>query len=394
MTFALVIGGGPAGLMAADVLSSVGCSVAVADQMPTVGRKFLMAGKSGLNLTKAEPLDDFLERYWALPDPLRQAVSEFGPEEVIAWAEGLGQEVFTGSTGRVFPVVMKASPLLRAWLARLERQGVELRTRWKWIGWDGTCARFETPGGHEVVDADIVILALGGGSWARLGSDGAWVRHVEGVVPFQPSNCGFRLDWTPFMAEHFGTPIKATSLRCRALRSRGEWVITEKGVEGGGIYEVSAAAREGYPILVDLFPDLSAAELAAKWSKKRQKASVGSFLKSNMRLSPAKVALVMEVTKMMPPKSAQEWSELLKALPLHHKGALPMDQAISTSGGVSMDGLTESLMISSRPGVFCAGEMLDWDAPTGGYLLTACLASGRFAAHQAIKWLGISNRDI
>ncbi|MXQ09438.1 TIGR03862 family flavoprotein [Alphaproteobacteria bacterium GH1-50] len=389
-TGALVIGGGPAGLMAAEVLSAAGLPVVVADAMPSVGRKFLMAGKSGLNLTKDEGLPNFLPR--VSTRALDGALTGFGPAEVMAWAEGLGQPLFTGSTGRVFPKAMKASPLLRAWLARLEGQGVELRTRWRWTGWDGDACLFETPEGARLVRPRVTVLALGGASWRRLGSDGAWsgVLAADGhaVVPFRPANMGFRVDWSDHMARHFGTPVKGTRLVAGDEMSRGEWVVTAKGIEGGGVYEVSRALREGATLTVDLAPDLDVETVTARIARPRGKASLSNHLRRVLKLSPVARALLTEWGRPLPDDPAR-LAALIKALPVGLKGPLDMDGAISTAGGVSWEAL-DGLMLKARPGTFVAGEMLDWEAPTGGYLLTGCFASGKAAGEQAIGWLGRS----
>jgi len=382
MSHALVIGAGPAGLMAADVLSAAGHQVTIADQMPSVGRKFLMAGKSGLNLTKAEPLADFLHRYDA-PGPVLDAVRAFGPEQVQGWARGLGQSVFTGSTGRVFPDVMKASPLLRAWLAKLRAAGCQFHTGWRWDGWNDGAAVFETPEGRQVMRADVTILALGGGSWARLGSDGSWVRHLDGTVPFKPSNCGFAVGWSDYMAPFFGQPVKATCLTAGALSSRGEWVLTKSGIEGGGVYEVSAAVREGASLAVDLLPDVSEGELRDRVATRGRKASRNELLRKVLRLSPIKTALINEFGR----TPGSDLITIVKTLDLGALAPFPIDTAISTAGGVDGSNLVDGFMLSDRPGVFAAGEMLDWDAPTGGYLITACLATGRAAAQAALDWL-------
>lgn len=369
--------------MAADVLSAAGLKVTVAEQMPTVGRKFLMAGKSGLNLTKSEPMPAFLDAYSNLSEPLRKAIHQFGPEDVARWAEGLGQSVFTGSTGRVFPKVMKASPLLRAWLAQLESRRVQIETRWRWTGFEKPGLAFETPAGHQHVVTDVAVFALGGGSWSRLGSDGSWLGNFKMTRPFQPSNCGFAMDWSDHMAKHFGVPIKATKLRAGQLKSRGEWVITKRGIEGGGVYEVSGAVRDGAQLTVDLLPDVPLSELHRRWNQKRPKQSMGQFLKSGLRLPDAKIALFHEVSK----REGGAMPDIIKALPMKTRGPFPIDEAISTAGGLGCTALDENFMLTQRSGVFCAGEMLDWDAPTGGYLLTACLASGRAAGLGALKWI-------
>ncbi|WP_089904947.1 TIGR03862 family flavoprotein [Loktanella fryxellensis] len=381
---AVVIGAGPAGLMAADVLSQAGIAVTVADRMPSVGRKFLMAGKSGLNLTKAEGAAQFRDAFGTASPALTQALADFGPAEVIAWAQSLDQPVFTGSTGRVFPVAMKASPLLRAWLARLASAGVTFNTRWTWTGWLDGALTFDTPNGTQRAAPDITILAVGGGSWRRLGSDGAWTSLLDDVAPFAPANCAFRVAWSTFMAPSLGQPVKATRLSAGALTSRGEWVLTREGIEGGGIYEVSSAIRDGAALTVDLMPDLSRDQITARITARGTKATIGQLLKSALRLPPVKVALFQEMTRAARLSvSPATLPHLLKALPIVHAGPAALDSAISTAGGLRFSAL-DGLMIRGRPGTFAAGEMLDWEAPTGGYLLTACLATGRAAALAAL----------
>ena len=385
MTDALVIGSGPAGLMAAEVMAQSGLHVTVADAMPSVGRKFLMAGKSGLNITKVEEPESFRAAFGApLPAALTKALDAFGPDDVMAWAEGLGQPLFTGSTGRVFPTVMKASPLLRAWLGRLTALGVEIHTRWRWEGWDGEAARFVTPDGPKLVSADVTMLALGGASWARLGSDGAWSAYMpDEVAPFAPANMGFRIDWSPHMAPHLGKPVKSAALLAGDTVSRGEFVLSERGIEGGGVYMISRAVREGAALFIDLMPDWSEEKLRAALSRPRGKASLSNHLRKVLRLDPARPALLSEFGRPFP----DDLAPLLKRLPVPHKGPRPIDEAISTAGGVRFDTMTDGLMLKSRPGVFCAGEMLDWEAPTGGYLITASLATGRHAGRSAASWV-------
>lgn len=379
MKTALVIGAGPAGLMAAEVLAQNDVQVTLVDQMPSVGRKFLMAGKSGLNLTHAT---GGLAPFGRMPAAQAEALKSFDADAVQDWAKGLGQDLFTGSTGRVFPKAMKASPLLRAWLARLDALGVTLRTRCQWQGWSGSGARFQTPTGEEVITADVTILAMGGGSWARLGSDGAWAAKLDDVAPFQPANCGFAVAWSDHMAPFMGQPVKATRLTAGQASSRGEWVITEAGIEGGGIYEIAAAVRDGAPLMVDLMPDVSHDKIAAKCAARRKK-SLSQLLRG-FGLGAVKPALMMEFGR------AGNTAELLKSLPIPTQGPLPIDQAISTAGGLRFDVLTDDLMLRSRPGTFAAGEMLDWEAPTGGYLITCCLATGRHAANGALRFLARS----
>ncbi|MCG7573010.1 TIGR03862 family flavoprotein [Phaeobacter sp. CNT1-3] len=385
MSRALIIGGGPAGLMAADRLAAAGHSVLVVDAKPSLARKFLMAGKSGLNLTKEEPFERFLSAYDEAAEWLRPMLAAFGPDEVRAWAEGLGQEMFTGSSGRVFPTVMKASPLLRAWLARLDGFGVEVRTRWRWVGWDRPSAafRFDTPEGAQDLTADVVVLACGGASWARLGSDGAWADMVPDTVPFQPANMGFEVAWSDYMRAHFGQPLKNIVLQAGGKTARAECVLSERGIEGGGIYAVSRALREGAPLTLDLVPDLSVDQLRDRLNAVSKKQSAKNRLRKGARLDDAKLALVMEVAR---PLSA-DLAPLLKKLPVPLGPPRPMDEAISTAGGLSLAALDAGLMLRDAPGVFAAGEMLDWEAPTGGYLLTACLATGRWAGDAAVKYL-------
>ncbi|WP_295048053.1 TIGR03862 family flavoprotein [uncultured Paracoccus sp.] len=396
---ALVIGAGPAGLMAAEALAAPGRKVVVAEAMPTPARKFLMAGKSGLNLTKDEPFEAFAQRLrfgtGALPRTpgyLSQSESAFGPAEVMAWARGLGIELFTGSTGRVFPVGMKASPLLRAWLSRLRAGGVELRTRWRWIGGE---FRFQTPEGEQEITPRVAVLALGGASWPRLGSDAAWVPWVQaagvGVARFRPANMGFRVDWSPQMARHFGAAVKGTGLSAGNLASRGEWIIGRDGIEGGGVYEISSGIRDGAAGHVDLAPDLDHATLAARFARPRGKLSLGNWLRRVLD-DPVKVALLLEWGRPLP-GDALGWATLIKALPMRHAGPMTLETAISSAGGVTCESLTPDQELRAMPGVFAAGEMLDWEAPTGGYLLTACLGSGLHAGQAAAARLDALRAD-
>ncbi|PVA10410.1 aminoacetone oxidase family FAD-binding enzyme [Pelagivirga sediminicola] len=381
---ALVIGAGPAGLMAAEALASAGHAVTVAEAKPSPARKFLMAGKSGLNLTKAEDMNRFLHAYGAQAAPLHGILRAFGPEDVQHWALGLGQPLFTGSTGRVFPQAMKASPLLRAWLSRLEALGVRIQRRWRWQGWDGDRVLMETPGGARRLTPRATVLACGGASWARLGSDGEWTAHLPGqVAPFQPANMGFAVDWSGHMQRHIGKPVKGIALRAGDLGSRGEIVLSRAGIEGGGIYEVSRAMRQGAPLLLDLMPDLAVEDLRQRLARPRGKTSLANHLRKVLKWAPEKQALLMEFARPLP----DDLAPLIKALPILHQGPLPMDQAISTAGGLRLDALDAHLMLKDRPGTFAAGEMLDWEAPTGGYLITACLATGLHAGRAAAEWL-------
>ena len=381
MIDALVIGAGPAGLMAAEVISARGHSVVVAEAKPTVGRKFLMAGKSGLNLTKNEPTDAFLDAYPNLPDSLKASLQSFGPPDVIAWAEGLGQSTFTGSSGRVFPKTMKASPLLRAWMGRLTAAGVDIRTNWEWLGDN----RFETPEGQQQLSAKTTILALGGASWSRLGSNGKWVDHLTdiAVTPFEPANMGFIVEWSEHMARHFGAPIKSVALKAGDTNIRAEFTISKRGVEGGGIYGVSRALRLGAKLHLDLLPDLSENDIRSRLAKGGKKQSLSNRLRKTLKLDPAKIGLLNEFARPLP----VDLAPVLKNLPIPLAGPRPLDEAISTAGGVRFDQLTDTLMLKNQPGWFVSGEMLDWEAPTGGYLLTACLATGKTAGEGAVEWL-------
>lgn len=383
---ALVIGAGPAGLMAAEVLAATGRPVLVAEQKPSVARKFLMAGRSGLNLTSAAAPETFAAAYGEAADWIAPMLRSFGPDQLRAWAEGLGQPLFTGSTGRVFPVAMKASPVLRAWLARLRAAGADIRTRWRFDGWDGPAARFDTPDGSARVRADVTVLAMGGASWARLGSDGAWTRALAAAgapcTPFGPSNMGLRVTWSAYMARHFGTPVKTVALDTGGARYRGEFVVSAKGLEGGGIYAIAPAIRAGAQVTLDLLPDHAVEAATARLARPRGKQSLTSHLRRTLHLAPAAIALAREWAGPLPGDPAA-LARALKTVPLRHDGPRPLDEAISTTGGLPRAALDGGLMLRARPGVFCAGEMLDWDAPTGGYLLTACFATGRWAGLAA-----------
>lgn len=382
MSDALVIGAGPAGLMAAEQLARTGLSVTVAEAKPSPARKLLMAGKSGLNLTRDETFESFLAAYGERAEALHPMLAAFGPQEVKAWAEGLGQAVFTGSSGRVFPRAMKASPLLRAWLGRLDGLGVELKTRWHWRGWDDSGAVcFDTASGKVAVTPGVTILACGGASWARLGSDGAWAGQFgpEKLAPFQPANMGFVVNWSAHMQRHFGAPVKNVILKAGDVAVRAEFTISSRGLEGGGIYAVSRAMRDGAALTLDLLPDLDEDRIRARMGARPARESLSNRLRKALRLDPVKQALLNEFARPLPGDPAP----ILKALPIRHAGPRPLDEAISTAGGLRFDALDQGLMLADRPGTFTCGEMLDWEAPTGGYLLTACLATGRWAGRHA-----------
>ena len=402
MAEALVVGGGPAGLMAAETLVDAGHSVLVVDAKPTMGRKLLMAGKSGLNLTKNEEYERFMAAYGTARPWLEPILADFNPADVQDWAEKLGQSVFTGSSGRVFPDAMKASPLLRAWLKRLTEKGVRFQTSWRWQGFAEGKALFDTPDGRQEATANVTVLALGGASWARLGSDGQWADILAGngveVAPFKPANMGFLVNWSSHMAAHFGAPVKPVRLKFGSQEVVGEFVISSKGIEGGAIYTLSAALRDGMgpkgvDVLVDLLPDMPMPVLAEKLRRTRGKLSLGNFLRKTVGITGAKAALFNENPQARRVDNPFDLAGMLKALPLHLVAPRPMDEAISTAGGVAHGALTEGLMLTAMPGVFCAGEMLDWEAPTGGYLLNGCLATGRHAGHAAANYLSKINSN-
>ncbi len=390
---AAVIGAGPAGLSASEVLAQAGLDVTLYERMASPARKLLMAGRGGLNLTHGEDSCRFLTRYGAQAERLKPFLDAFGPQDLRDWCAGLGEETFVGSSGRVFPKNFKASPLLRAWLRRLDSLGVRLRARHDFCGFDGRVALFETPQGPKRVEADVFVLALGGASWPRLGADGSWVTPLAEAglpsSPLRPANSGFLIDWSPHFREKFeGQPLKNIALRRGDLSARGECVVTKRGLEGGAVYALSGAFRDGLAaeILIDLRPDLSGADLARKLARPRDKQSFSNFLRKTAHLAPLAIALLRESGP--PPSSPEDLAARIKALPLAVKGVAGLERAISTAGGVLWDGLDEKLMAKKFPGLFVAGEMLDWEAPTGGYLLTACFALGRAAGAAAAAYPG------
>jgi uncharacterized flavoprotein (TIGR03862 family) len=387
-----IIGGGPTGLIAAETLAMLGHQVTIYDGMASVGRKFLLAGRGGLNLTHSEPLTAFTSRYGESQTWMKAVLASFSPDDLRAWAEGLGQELFVGSSGRVFPKAMKASPLLRAWLTRLSGLGVQFVLGAKWQGWgeDQQLSFSRGAGSHLEVTADATLLALGGASWAKLGSDGAWVSILaqKGVAieALIASNCGVNVPWSTHISDRFaGTPLKAVALSCGDMTSRGDIVITKSGLEGGAIYALSPAIRaalgqgDGH-ITLDLRPDQDTRALAEKLVKAKAGQSLSSALKAQARLSPAAIGLMREASANKLPTSAMGLARLIKALPIPITGLAPIERAISTAGGIARSALTRDLMLKALPGTFAAGEMLDWDGPTGGYLLQACFASGKHAA--------------
>ena len=400
-----VIGGGPAGLMAAETLAAGGAAVTVFEQMPSVGRKLLVAGRGGLNLTHSESLEQFLDRYGPARDVLARAIGDFGPDDVRAWCAALGQEPFVGTSGRVFPSGFRATPLLRAWLHRLAELGVEIRLRRRWIGWadDGTAGGVlvaDASGSVEEWPADAVVLALGGASWPRTGSDGAWVVPLEQdhvrVVPLRPANSGFDVTWSePFRTRFAGTPLKNVALSFGPASSRGEVMITATGVEGGAVYALSRQLRDAIDdrpspdvvLTVDLRPDVSEADLRDRLGRRRRRDSSATALRRMGGLPPVAVGLLREATANDLPSDASDLARLIKAVPVTLVAVQPLDRAISTAGGIALDEIDETFMLRRRPGTFVAGEMLDWEAPTGGYLLQATLSTAVAAARGVLTWL-------
>lgn len=398
-----IVGAGPAGLMAAEVLARGGARVTVYDAMPSAGRKFLMAGRGGLNLTHSEPLPDFLARYREAMPHLRDAIEAFSPDALRTWSEGLGEPTFVGSSGRVFPKTFKASPLLRAWLRRLDAAGVRFAFRHRWTGWDAEGRlSFRTPDGPQAVAADATVLALGGASWPRLGSDGGWVGILAAkgiaISKLRPANSGFLVAWSEVFRDRFeGQPLKGVTLTIGAHTVRGEAMITRSGIEGGAIYALSAELREAVfglgqaTLTIALRPDLDDAALTTRLSGTRGKQSLANFLRKAAQLSPVGIGLMQEAAlasgRTLSAFSPAELAHLINEVPVQLTGVAPIDRAISTAGGISFDELDDRFMLGKLPGVFAAGEMLDWEAPTGGYLLQASFATGAAAGRGVLRWL-------
>jgi uncharacterized flavoprotein (TIGR03862 family) len=400
---AVVIGAGPAGLMAAEVLAQDGACVTVYDAMPSAARKFLMAGRGGLNLTHSEPMPQFLARYREAASKLESAITSFAPGRLRAWSEALGQKTFVGSSGRVFPESFKASPLLRAWLRRLDSQGVHFAFRHRWVGSDDRGRlKFATMEGERVVEARATLLALGGASWPRLGSDGAWTELLAAkgvaVAPLRSANCGFTVAWSDVFRNRFeGQPLKGAEFRFGDQAIRGEAVMTRNGIEGGAIYALSAVLREAIvaageaTLSIALRPDLDTGDLVKRLSASRGKQSLANFLRKAANLSPIAIGLLQEAAiatgqtlASLPP---ERLATLIRAVPIKLTGVAPLARAISTAGGIAFDELDDNYMLRKLPGVFAAGEMLDWEAPTGGYLLQASFATGAAAGRGVLRWL-------
>ncbi|HCJ29917.1 MAG TPA: aminoacetone oxidase family FAD-binding enzyme [Pseudomonas sp.] len=396
-----IIGGGPAGLMAAEVLSQTGAAVDLYDAMPSVGRKFLLAGVGGMNITHSEAFDPFVARYRERAPELRRLLEAFGPEALREWIHGLGIDTFIGSSGRVFPSDMKAAPLLRAWLRRLRDAGVRIHTRHRWLGWnaDGSL-QLHGPDGGIRVSVDAVLLALGGGSWARLGSDGAWVPLLQDrgidVAPLRPANCGFEVaGWSQHLQEKFaGAPLKTVSLGLPGgVPRKGEFVVTATGIEGSLVYALSAEIRQAVArngkatVALDLLPDHSLEKVLRALTRRRGSQSMAKHLKRQLGLDGVKAGLLRELTRAEAFQNPEALAASIKALPIVLLRPRPLDEAISSAGGVPFEAVDDNLMLRQLPGVFCAGEMLDWEAPTGGYLLTACFTTGKTAAEGMLRWL-------
>lgn len=393
-----IIGGGPAGLMAAEILSQNDVTVDLYESMPSLGRKFLMAGKSGLNLTHAEPYHIFTTRYGDKQKQIETHLNHFKPDDLLAWVKGLGIETFIGSSGRIFPKEMKASPLLRAWLQRLQTNGVTFHTRHHWKGWKEKFLIFDSPTGFVKIKPDATILALGGASWPKLGSRGEWVLWLEeagiSIKPFYPANCGFIVNWSKHFSEKFhGSPMKSVVLSFKDFKQKGEFALTKTGVEGSLIYAASAKLRDelastGTAVLaLDLAPDISREKLMVALAQSRGSRSLTSHIKKTTHLTDAKIGLLYEFFSKEDLVKIDKLADAIKALHIPLSATNPLETAISSAGGVHFEALSDNLMLSKMPGIFCAGEMMDWEAVTGGYLLTACFATGKAAASGALNWL-------
>ena len=395
-----VIGAGPAGLMAAEAMARSGIAVTVYERMPSVGRKLLMAGRGGLNLTHSEDFEPFLARYGAAGPALRDAITAFPPESLRAWSAALGQSTYVGSSGRVFPVAMKASPLLRAWLRRLDASGVKLALRHEWTGWDDAQRlTFNTPAGEVPIAADATVLALGGASWPRLGSDGGWTeilaRRDVAIAPLRPANCGFLAAWSEHLRRHAGQPLKRIMLSFRDHAMRGEVIMTETGIEGGAVYALASVLRDAIAhageatLHVALRPDIWPRELERRLAAPRGKQSLSNFLRKALSLSPVEIALLQEAARgKLAELSTADLAKLINDVPIRLTATAPIARAISTAGGIAFDAIDAHFMLRALPGVFVAGEMLDWEAPTGGYLLQACFATGAAAGRGVVGRIG------
>ena len=404
---ATVIGGGPAGLIAAEVLAAAGLQVTVYEHMPSVGRKLLLAGRSGLNITHNEPLDDLLARYGHGAEHLATAIRTFGPPELRSWCASLGETTFVGSTGQVFPASLRATPLLRAWLARLASMGVSIEVRHRWLGWatapdgavDARRSLFGRADGSTVeVTSDVTVLALGGASWPRVGSDGGWVTQLRrvgvDVSELRPANCGIRVDWSPLFAERFARmPLKNVAVTVAASAVRGDAMITASGIEGSPIYAHSAAIRDAIDrdgrctVTFDLHPDITVESLRDRLDRRRPKDSLATSLRRTIGLTPVAISLLREATRNRVPVDPTELAELVKAVPLVIDKTMSIERAISSAGGIAFAELNEAFMLRRLPGTFVAGEMIDWEAPTGGYLLQASFSTSVAAALGALAWL-------
>lgn len=392
-----IIGAGPAGLMAAEILAAAGVSVTLFERMPTAARKFLMAGRGGLNLTHSEPLEKFLTRYGTAREFLTPYIEKFTPDDLCAWCEGLGQETYVGSSGRVFPKTMKASPLLRSWLLRLHQSGVVIHYNRTWTGWNGEGLTFDD---GQPFKADAVLLALGGASWPKLGSDGGWVGILSSkdvaITPLRPANCGFNVPWSPiFRAKFAGQPVKPVVLSCGGQNVQGEIMLTEKGIEGGAVYALSSYIRKEIEakgktvVTLDLRPDISLLDLQTRLKKPRGRDSLSNHLRKAGGLSPTAIGLVNEILHQ---RKGADPAVLTKALPLTLTGTTGIERAISSAGGIALDEVTPDFMLKKMPGIFVAGEMLDWEAPTGGYLLQATFSTAVQAANGILAFLRADSR--